>query len=721
MPTSIRLAVSLLLISFYLPVAFAAEPDLVQRPNLWVKRGPLEHTPVSPRLSYETSYGYDPVAKRLIRFAGHNQGGGGEQNAEVWTLDPLSLKWDLQEPNTSPPGACCNQQNVFDPVGGRFLRFRAFSGSHGWHWFRENYLSNTSVWSYDLAENKWRNLRTLPDPHVRPLRCASWDAHHQVVVMFGGEGGREGTIVYDPDANEWTWMKPGREPPPRSAGNMAYDSKHRLHILFGAQFSDDPHTWAYDLSSNTWKDMQPPSQPPTNRNDPVLAFDEANGVTVALVRAVDKQNERGHPVEGHLETWTYDAGKNQWQQRNPPVEPDGFASRRRVMVYLPDQDVCLLENYCRPQDSKSGEREQQIWTYRVGVPDADPRPHPPQAVQLIAERDAVTLEWKSAGKNRAREYAVFRGSGRHLWKVSYREIARVGGDQHSYRDAQVQADEPYCYFVQAIDREGRKSEPSRKVRVQPRHVEDVVVSVRAADQVELRWPASDGAAGYVVERAVVEVFSEAQVKRLKTDTPPLAKPSVGTLKRIGSFQRLTAEPIQAASFVDEKIDLTQPAEIAGEPIWQHRFRDDQLDPRAPGYRYGVYAYRVRAVSPLGVESGPSPYALTIPSSPQWLFSREDETRCHLKWEPNPEKGIAGYRVYRMDSPRINGAGQKVHRLTETPFAETRFTDDQAGESTKRYWVMAVDALGQEGIPSAPVWHYREWRKFYLPFIGEWHQ
>ena len=28
---------------------------------------------------------------------------------------------------------------------------------------------------------------------------------------------------------------------------MAYDAARKLHILFGAQFSNDPHTWAYDL------------------------------------------------------------------------------------------------------------------------------------------------------------------------------------------------------------------------------------------------------------------------------------------------------------------------------------------------------------------------------------------------------------------------------------------------------------------------------------------
>jgi hypothetical protein len=35
--------------------------------------------------------------------------------------------------------------------------------------------------------------------------------------------------------------------------------------------------------------------------------------------------------------------------------------------------------------------------------------------------------------------------------------------------------------------------------------------------------------------------------------------------------------------------------------------------------------------------------------------------------------------------------------------------------------VAVDALGQEGVPSAPVWHYRQFRKAYEPFVGAWHQ
>jgi hypothetical protein len=124
---------------------------------------------------------------------------------------------------------------------------------------------------------------------------------------------------------------------------------------------------------------------------------------------------------------------------------------------------------------------------------------------------------------------------------------------------------------------------------------------------------------------------------------------------------------------------------------------------------------------LGVEGGPSPYWLTIPAAPTGLFAREDGEQCKLKWSANADKQLKGYRVYRMEGPRVNGPGQSVTRVTADPVTEIAYTDAKAGKDTRRYWVVAVDALGQEGFPSAPVWHYREYRRSYAPFVGDWHQ
>jgi hypothetical protein len=695
---------------------------LDQEANTWVKRSPLKEGPLSPGMGYETSLGYDPRARKVIRWGGHNQGGGGEQNAETWVYDPATAEWALREPNASPPGVCCAQQNVFDAVNHRFLRFAAFSGNHGWQWFREIYLNNSSVWSDDLAENTWRDMRALPAPRTGPLRCATWDSEHQVVVLFGGEGIEEGTLVYDPHTNAWTRMHPPQEPAYRSGGNMAYDAAHKLHILFGAQFLNDPHTWAYDLRKNEWRDLKPDAQPPTDRNDAVLAYDKAGKVVVALLRVIDREESK-EVVEGHLETWAFDAGRNTWTHMKPAREPDGKGNRRRVMAALPDQDLLLLENYINSTERVPGvEREQQIWTYRFASARADKTPSPPTNVKAATTADAAILTWQANASPGVSGYKIYRGEGKQPWTTEYKEVGAVEKDQTSFRDKDLKRGVIYYYAVRALAGT-EQSADSDKVRTQPHVVEDAVVSVIAAREARLSWttPPDKDIAGYHVERAVVEVYSEDQITRLKKDTPPLAEPSVGAIKAIGAFSRLNKDLLREPVYTDTTLNLAEPQAIEGDPIYRWPLRADQLDEKGKPYRYAVYAYRIRAVNHLGVESGPSPFALTIPSAPQWLFSREDGPQCQLRWIANPEKDLKGYRVYRMEGPRINGPGQPVSRLTGEPIGDPRYADNNAGKDTRRYYVVAVDALGQEGFPSAPTWHYREYRRYYEPFVGEWHQ
>jgi len=625
--SSVLLSVTLVVTPSYVGRAAVAPPP--HPTNAWVKRSPLPEAPVSPRLGYEGACVWDSRHHVLIRYGGHNQGGGGEQGAEVWTFDVATARWTLHEPNTSPPGVCCNAQNVFDPVRGRYLRFPYFSGSHGWQWWRELYLNDSSVWSYDLASNVWRNLRPLPAPRLAGLRCAAWDSHEEVAVVFGGEGSQEGTLIYDPHANTWRWPRPHPQPAFRSGGQMAYDAARRVHVLFGAQFTDDPHTWLYDVRRNVWIDARPPSLPPTKENDAVLTYDSVNRIVLALVKITEGKDEA---ARHRVETWAYDTGANRWTKLNPAREPDSAGNRTRQLVFAPELNLAILEN-CTSQP-----REQQIWTYRY------------------AEGTAQAA------------------------------------------DAPLQP----------------------KPQSQPRIVEDVVVSVLSPRRVELRWSAPDDptVAGYHVERAVVEVLTEDQLTRLKRNTPPLPEPSVGALRRIGPFERLTSAPLKDTRFVDTTVDLSRPQAVTGTPVYDRPLHPEQLDPKGTPYRFAVFAYRIRAVNRAGTESGPSPACFTIPSSPQWVFSREVGTTCELKWAPNPEQGLRGYRVYRMD-----GRWDKdpISRLTPEPIAAPSYADTTAGKSTRRYYIVAVDALGQEGFPSAPVWFQREWRQYYKPFVGEWHQ
>jgi hypothetical protein len=526
--------------------------------------------------------------------------------------------------------------------------------------------------------------------------------------------------VFDPYVNTWTPMKPARQPAFRSGGNMAYDAAHGRHVLFGSQFSDDPHTWAYDLRHNAWHDLKPALQPPSNRNDAVLVYDSNNQVVIASIRVVDKFD--GNEVRGgHYETWVYDPARNTWKAMKPPTEPPGgTGSRRRIMAFIPDQNVALMENFVDPAQRIGGLERQQIWTYRYA--EAKPAyPLPPTEVTVTTSARGAHVSWKASPSAHIKEYTILRGTAAQPWLADLREIGRVPATTTTYRDEGLKPGVTYYYRLRAVADSGQESTASPMVRTQPRVVGDLVVSVIGPKRIQLAWPAQADIAGYHVERALVEVLSEDQIVRLRKDTPPLAEPSVGAIRAIGPFTRITKERLTKPAFTDDTVDLSKPANIDGKPIWVHRFAATQLDLQGKPYRFAVYAYRVRAVNRLGVEGGPGPYALTIPSSPQWLFSREHDKSCRLKWAANPEADIRGYRVYRMESPRINGPGQPVTRLTADPIASSEYIDADAGTVTRRYWVVAVDALGQEGFPSAPTWHYRQYRRYYEPFVGDWHQ
>jgi len=692
----------------------AAAAGLDQSLNTWVKRSPLADTPVSPRLGYEGACVWDNAHQVFIRYGGHNQGGGGAQYSEVWTFNPLTAKWTLKEPDTSPPGVCCAQQNVFDPVHRRYVRFPAFSGSHGWQWFREIYLNNSTIWVYDLDTNLWQDLRPAPAPKVTGLRCASWDSDAQVIVIFGGEGNQEGTVVYDPHSNTWTRMKPSREPSFRSGGNMVYDSKHKLHILFGAQFSDDPHTWGYDLRKNQWRDLQTDTLPPTNQNDAVLAYDSLNGVVIALVKITEGKEEN---AKHKVETWVYNTGKNTWTKMNPLQEPDSTGNRSRVLAFAPELGLTILENRTR---SKPGPPEQQIWTYCFDKTDSVHKTMviPPTDVQVTTTVNSAHLTWKPSISKAVTDYIVYRGTGEYPWTVDYQKIASVKADQTIYQDKGLQPGTVYYYAVRAAAGE-KLSDLSMKVRTQPRIVEQAVVSVLSKNQVHISWTLlkARDIVGYYVQRANVEVWTEDQLKRLKSRIQPLSNPSVGAIKRIGPFTRLTTKPLKNAMFIDS-VDLKKPYSIEGEALQEHRMYDEHLDLNGNSYRFAVFAYRIRSVNALGVESGPSPYFLTIPSMPRWVFAKEDGTTCRLKWAKNPEKNLQGYRIYRLD-----GRWDKdpISRMTAEPVSDITFSDSTAGDKIRRYHVVAVDALGQEGLPSRPVWYRREWGRYYEPFVGEWHQ
>jgi hypothetical protein len=371
---------------------------------------------------------------------------------------------------------------------------------------------------------------------------------------------------------------------------------------------------------------------------------------------------------------------------DPPTEPDPSMSRSRNLAFSPEHNVFILD--LNPAALKG--KGAQIWTYRYRVAPAVKRLTPPVQVQAETDAGRVTLSWASV--QGAAAYRVYRSLGAEPWQPKFERIGEVKGAV--FVDDRIAPKQPALYTVRAVDEKEIESDDSPRARSSPRVALKPVVSVLAKDQIEVSWnrhPAKD-IAGYNLYRGTVTVrtVAKGEPKPWRDNDPEYDELRVAEVTDVTGIQKLNSELLTGLSFTDH-VDLSKPPA------------------ESKDYKVAVHAYIVRAVNKLGVESGPSPYALTIPSEPTSVFNREKGATAELKWAASPEKGITGYHVYKLEGT------WNIVRLTKEPINATTFT--QKSPPT-RYWITAVDALGQEGQPSSPVWHQRSYTGF---FSGEWHQ
>jgi hypothetical protein len=647
--------------------------------NTWVRLSPKEGKPI-PKFGWEGSGAYDPVRGLWIHQGGHD---GIPQGFALFTFDPKTGRWEEKFPNTSPPGSCCvDGANVYDVAHRRFVRFPGAALGHGWQWSRKVKMKSSPVWLYDPAEGTWTNMR--PPPYKEPEKyskailgslnaAATYDPVHEVSLSFGGQtsgGDTNGLFVYDAYSNLLERLEGQGPPAPRDGHGIVYDPKNDALVVFGSQYASDEKTWIYRYETNAWEGLELDPHPPGRKGKtystiPKMAYDSSNGICLCVV---------WDDETGRHQTWALDVSARKWTPMKPAAEPEPSTSRSRNLSYLPGENVFLLELVGK-------DRGPEIWTYRYKKAEGR-RPDPPSGLEVATEAGKATLTWTAPG-----EVTIYRAPSDKPWEAKYSKLATT--KEARYTDSGLQAGKTYFYRVEG---------PGGRVtgRTQPRVLLKPVVSVLAPDKVEVSWnahPARD-LAGYNLYRGTVWV---ATVKKgapgaWRDNDPEYAEPQVVSVRDITGLQKLNDGLLPGRSFTDTRIDLAKKGPESGD------------------YRHAVFAYVVRAVNRMGVESGPSPYALTLPSEPENVLLREKEGSAELKWDPSREKSVAGYLVYEISE-------RNVTRVTPEPIRGTTFVHP-AGREMKRFCVVAVDAIGQEGQPSSSAWYNKSYPGF---FSGEWHQ
>jgi hypothetical protein len=644
--------------------------------NVWVRQSPRDGRPV-PKFGWEGSGAYDPARRTWIHQGGHD---GIPQGFAQFTFNVDTGAWEQVFAPNSPPGSCCvDGANVYDTANGRFVRFPGAALGHGWQWSRKVKMKGSPVWLFDPETRTWTNMR--PPPYKEPEKYsktipgslnagATYDPVHEVALTFGGQTGGGGTnslFAYDAYSNTLERLQGKGPPEPRDGHGIAYDEMNDCLVLFGSQYGNDEKTWIYTYEKNAWEGLDLDPHPPGKKGKtystiPKMAYDSTNGVSLCLT---------WDDATGQHQTWIFDGAARKWTAMKPATEPDTSMSRSRNLVYAPDLNVFILELVGK-------DRGPEIWTYRYKK-GSRPKGSVSNLEVVTQGGKTATLSWTGPGKAK-----VYRAQAEKPWEAKYAVIGST--EEPRFVDSGLEAGKTYFYRVNR----------SATVRTQPRVLIKPVVSVIAADKIEVGWnahPAKD-IAGYNLYRGLVTV---ATVKKgtpgaWKDNDPEYPDPQIVSVRDITGLTKLNEAPLTKTSFTDTGVDLTKKGPESGD------------------YKFAVHAYIVRAVNHLNVESGPSPYALTIPSEPENVLCREKGGSAELKWDASKEKGIAGYVVYEI-------ADQKVVRITPEPVKAASFVHP-AGNGNKRYSIVAVDPIGQEGQPSSLAWYNKSYKGF---FTGDWHQ
>ena len=164
-------------------------------------------------------------------------------------------------------------------------------------------------------------------PSPRDYASMAYDSESDKVIMFGGTTGDSydpkgfsgATWAYDVATNKWTQMKPPTGPG-RGGGILTYNIESDRVIMFGSwpegktwERSDVNETWAYDYNTNTWSRL---ADGPAKHLGARIAYDAESDRVILF---------GGYNIAGLLyhDTWAYDFNTDTWTKMEPATEPPG--------------------------------------------------------------------------------------------------------------------------------------------------------------------------------------------------------------------------------------------------------------------------------------------------------------------------------------------------------------------------------------------------------------
>lgn len=165
----------------------------------------------------------------------------------------------------------------------------------------------------------------IPRPSPRDYISFAYDSESNQIILFGGQMAVDKVIAngetwaYDVSSNRWTQMNPASGPSVLTSNSLAYDSESDRVIMFSGAagpmstwgVSD---TWAYDYNTNTWTKM---TDGPKNHHGGRITYD-AESDRIILFGGLSPNT-----FDYYDDTWTYDYNTDTWIDMQPKISPPG--------------------------------------------------------------------------------------------------------------------------------------------------------------------------------------------------------------------------------------------------------------------------------------------------------------------------------------------------------------------------------------------------------------
>jgi HEAT repeat protein len=640
-----------------------------QAENTWVCRlWPMDYDdPRAANTSYEAGFVFDEAAGMALKWGSHGQRCDVPQLNETWMYDANANDWRQKNPPVAPVGMCGTHGVSYDVALKKIMLMKDYGGSHGWEFDRGKSLRQSAPWVYDSATDRWVPVRPAKGPGSHGFTSLAYVHPDQVHVMYGGnrrgKPGSNNTWVYDLYSNSWH-KQPLKEPVPgqRAHETTLFMANINKVFLKGGRYGaakGDQATWLYDLKSNTWKAARQDDQKVMGEIMKPVVYDPISGSVLAF------RTHAGKPAS----ILKYDPGQNKWSTLTTAPEPTPHHDNVD-MCYDPKNNVFIMEGgHTGWETDHIGVRE--VWTYKHKNSQAGKKNlRKPADLKMKIVNGLAQLSWKKVAG--ARSYNVYRGDALLPWKVNYKKVNKDVLNTASFEDAlklPVDGKKIAYYYVTAVNAAGQEGAASFKVRSQPALPQGLVVSILQEGSVEVLWNESSdlNVVGYNVYASSVK--------------PPKSL-STNCIEDFTAWKLLNPQPVAGKGFLDKR----KLAKTDG--VFSHEVR----------------AYQVRAVNALGIESGPSAMGFSLtPSVPAVRIENLSDGSVRVTWDRVADKSVQGYLVYRLDEVR-NNAWVRVNAHPVDSESLVDYVEAPRCER-RRYYVTAVDALGQEGLPSSGAWSF----------------